>query len=171
PAPVAPAPAAPTIPDATALATPVTPTPAAPATVPDIFPPGPSIPRVMVPATPAKSSTSARDAAPAAQIQVSDIAALRTAARNATPVSATGAVAGYALSTSGDRQATLTFSGAPNFSLIVPGRLFSAMTKKFGGKDGNGVQGKSVRFTGTPQLTGGKISVTLSSTTQIEIAP
>ncbi|HVX84022.1 MAG TPA: protein kinase [Phycisphaerae bacterium] len=170
-----PTPAPAPTPTPTPAPTPAAAVPAAavPGSAPDIFPPGPTIPRVSVAPQAAAPKSNARNNAPAGgnPVPVSDTAALRAAAQSHSTVTVTGTINSYSISTTGDRVATLTFADAPTFSLLIPARLFSPMTRKFGGKDGNGAEGKAIRFSGAPELNNDKLTMTLSTTSQIEPAP
>jgi serine/threonine-protein kinase len=106
-----------------------------------------------------------------AELKASDTNLLIAAANTNPSVAVTGTVAQYTLPATSDGDAIATFKDAPDFTLIVPHRLFSPMTKEFGGKSGNGIVGKTVRFTGDVQLVNNKPTLTLLTTKVIKAVP
>jgi serine/threonine-protein kinase len=106
-----------------------------------------------------------------AELKASDTNLLIAAANTNPYVGVTGTVEQYTLPATSDGDAIATFKDAPDFTLIVPHRLFSPMTKEFGGKSGNGIVGKTVHFTGDIQLVNNKPTLTLSTTKVINAVP
>ena len=69
---------------------------------------------------------------------------------------------------SGQRLARIVFKDNSTLRVTYYPRLYGAMTKKFGGHDGNGLVGKSIRISGYAALVDGKPEITVNSSNQIE---
>ena len=70
---------------------------------------------------------------------------------------------------SGQKLARIVFKDNSDLRVTYYPRIYGAMTKKFGGHDGNGLVGKSVRISGYAALVDGKPEITVNSTNQVEI--
>jgi len=95
---------------------------------------------------------------------------LMDAARTMRSVTVIGPVAAFHAAKS-EKIALLTFADNPNFAVAYHENLYGWMTRKFGGKDGDGIVGKSVRIAGVPTLVDGTVVIVLQSTNDIELAP
>ena len=104
------------------------------------------------------------------EIESSDVDDLLSAARSRENITVTGTVTSFHLDATG-KIAILTFADNPDFAVVYREELFGWMTRKFGGKDGSGIVGKSIHVTGTPTLIAGAATITLPSTHEIELAP
>ncbi len=146
--------------------------PPAPAIAPAPAPVPPAAPAVPVPPTnvPVEKTAATALPAPAAtlpEIRIADTDALYTAAKANRKIIAIGTVAGVQADAI-EKIATMSFKENADLRVTYAARLYGAMTRRFSGKDGNGVVGKRVRITGYISLVDGKPLITLGSSTQID---
>jgi hypothetical protein len=70
---------------------------------------------------------------------------------------------------SAEKRAHIVFKDNSDLRVTYYQRLYSAMSKKFSGHDGNGLGGKTVRVSGYAALVDGKPEITVNSTNQVEV--
>lgn len=157
--------------------------PSAPRPAPVAMPqpaPGPELFPTPSPAEPAQPAEPARPPAPVAaapmtaapagasethELQASDRDAIRAEARALHKVTIVGKVASLNLT---GKFATLTLEGNPDLQITYYFRLYSAMARKFGGHDGDAINGKAIRVTGSLSLFDNKPELIINSPAQIE---
>jgi serine/threonine protein kinase len=101
------------------------------------------------------------------EIRIADTAAVNAAAKANRKIIAIGTVAAIELDNA-QRIAILTFTDNPDLRVTYASRLYSAMSKRFSGKDGGGIVNRTVRITGYIALIDNHPQITLTSSTQID---
>jgi hypothetical protein len=141
-------------------AAPVVPATPAPATPPAVSEPAPDV-RAAVAAV-------VKPGAPVEAIQATDAVSLLNAAKANHKIAILGSVAAVHIDST-QRLAVLSLAGNADLHVTYYQRLYGAMTKKFGGKDGNGLVGKPVRITGYSSLLDGKPQLIINTVSQVEL--
>ncbi|HUO07538.1 MAG TPA: serine/threonine-protein kinase [Phycisphaerae bacterium] len=167
-APVAPAPTA-VIPVA------LTPAPAQPQPAPQVAAPTPATPTTpsTLPAdapSPELHTPVAKSAAPVDEIRSWDLPSLVAAAKDSRKIAVVGTISAVHID-SAHKLANITFRDNSDLTVTYYSRLYGAMTKKFGGHDGNGLVGRTVRIIGYSSLLNGKPNIIVNAVNQIEPAP
>ncbi|MGN6370334.1 MAG: serine/threonine protein kinase [Phycisphaerae bacterium] len=183
--PVAPTPPAPIV-QAAPAATPApaqtpAPTPPAPAPVQVAAAPSPTPAPAAAPSTPNPAPPAAepapdlreavaavaKPAAAVEEIHSWEQPKLLDAAKDNRKIAIVGTVEAIRIDTA-KKLARVVFKDNSDLHVTYYQRIYGAMTKKFGGHDGNGLAGKKVRVTGYAAIVEGKPDITVNSTNQVQ---